>query len=106
MIKHSGIEHRLSNPYNPVGNRVNERYTSLAKQIVIKRLDGVKNEWDLYLPSVQQPNELINYSNIQPILHNQTIDSQNLEDKPKEIMDMIIPDLREKISETQKNDNT
>ncbi|EIE75880.1 hypothetical protein RO3G_00584 [Rhizopus delemar RA 99-880] len=97
MIKHSGIEHRLSNPYNPVGNRVNERYTSLAKQIVIKRLDGVKNEWDLYLPSVH---------NIQPILHNQTIDSQNLEDKPKEIMDMIIPDLREKFSETQKNDNT
>ncbi|KAG1510139.1 hypothetical protein G6F53_006908 [Rhizopus delemar] len=128
MIKHSGIEHRLSNPYNPLGNSMNERYVGLAKQIIVKRLDGVKNEWDIYLPSVQyamnckfarlhnsrpfcvmfnrQPNELIDYSNIQPILHNQTIDSQNLEDKLKDVMDIIIPGLREKISETQRNDNT
>ncbi|KAG1489982.1 hypothetical protein G6F53_013325 [Rhizopus delemar] len=106
MIKYSGIEHRLSNPYNPLGNSVNERYVGLAKQIIVKRLDGVKNEWDLYLPSVQQPNELIDYSNIQPILHNQTIDPQVLEDKLKDVMDIIIPGLREKISETQRNDNT
>lgn len=46
----------------------------------------------------KQPNGLLDYSNIQLILHNQTIDSQNLEDKMKDSMDIITSSLHEKIS--------
>ncbi len=48
--------------------------------------------------SNKQPNELLNYNNIQFILHNQTINSQNTEDKMKDVMDIIVPGVHEKIS--------
>jgi transposase InsO family protein len=31
MIKRLGIKHKLSNPYNPLGNSVNEKYIGFAK---------------------------------------------------------------------------
>jgi len=42
MIIMSGIDRRLSAPYSPMGNSVNEAYVGLAKKAIVKQLKGVK----------------------------------------------------------------
>ncbi|KAG1084703.1 hypothetical protein G6F40_014411 [Rhizopus arrhizus] len=53
LINNSGIDKRVSNPFNPLGNSVNEAFVGIAKKTIVKQLQGRKEDWDLYVPATQ-----------------------------------------------------
>jgi hypothetical protein len=53
VMKHSGIDHRLTVPYNPRANGVAEKYVGLTKNAIKKRLQGKNDSWDVYLGATQ-----------------------------------------------------
>lgn len=53
VVEYSGIDHRLVTPYHPRANGVAEKWVHTAKSVIVKRLQGKKEDWDLYVPSAQ-----------------------------------------------------
>lgn len=51
--KQCGIDHRLSSPYNPLGNAANESFVGIAKRTIVKLPEEKEEDWDLFLLSVQ-----------------------------------------------------
>jgi transposase InsO family protein len=47
LIIMSGIDRQLSLPYTPQGNAVCERFVGIAKQSIVKLLNGKHDDWDL-----------------------------------------------------------
>ena len=127
MINHLGVDKRLSNPFNPLGNSVNEAFVGIAKRTIIKQLQGRKEEWDLYLPITQYamnlkysrlhksrpytvifnkvPNDMKDYSHIKPTLRSEAVDAKMIEQKFKYVNEVVIPALSKRIKETQEADN-
>jgi putative transposase len=127
MIEMSGIDRRLSLPYSPMGNSVNEAYVGLAKRTIIKELRGKGADWDYYLNYCQyamnckyarlhksrpytvlfnrQPNGFEDYSNIKPVLHLEKTDSKLIDEKFKFVNEVVIPALSKRIKETQAHDH-
>ncbi|KAG1573082.1 hypothetical protein G6F48_013381 [Rhizopus delemar] len=123
-----GIDHRLSLPYNPLGNSTNESFVGIAKRALVKRLQGKKDEWNLFLPSIQyamnckysrlhhsrpfvlmynrQPNEFQDYSNTQSSIPNSSQQyAKALENKLDNMNNIVIPAIRNRIMTTQRIDN-
>lgn len=53
LLQMSGIDRRLSLPYSPMGNSVNEAYVGLAKRTIVKMLRGKGESWCSYLNYAQ-----------------------------------------------------
>ena len=49
----SRIDQRLITPYHPRANGVAERYVQTTIQAIRKQLQGVKADWDIYIPAIQ-----------------------------------------------------
>lgn len=127
MIEMSGIDRRLSLPYSPTGNSVNEAYVGLAKRTIIKELRGKGSDWDYYLNYCQyamnckyarlhksrpytvlfnrQPNGFEDYSNTQPKLQLEKVDSKVIDEKFKFVNEVVIPALSKRIRDTQERDH-
>ena len=53
MVQHSGVDHRLVTPWYPRSNGVAEKWVHTMKSVIVKRLQGQKQDWDLFLSSAQ-----------------------------------------------------
>ncbi|KAJ8651867.1 hypothetical protein O0I10_012560 [Lichtheimia ornata] len=49
----AGFDHRLVSPYHPRANGVAERWVQTSVGAIKKRVQGVHENWDLYVPAVQ-----------------------------------------------------
>lgn len=127
LVKSCGIDKRVSNPYNPLGNSVNEAFVGIAKKTIVKKLQGRNQDWDLYVPATQYamnlkysrlhksrpytvifnkvPNDLNDYSHIKPTLRSEAIDDKAIEKKLKYVTEVVIPSLSKRIKDTQDADN-
>ncbi|EIE87259.1 hypothetical protein RO3G_11970 [Rhizopus delemar RA 99-880] len=127
LINNSGIDKRVSNPFNPLGNSVNEAFVGIAKKTIVKQLQGRKEDWDLYVPATQYamnlkysrlhksrpytvifnkvPNDMKDYSHIKPTLRSEAVDSKAIENRLKYATEVVIPALAKRIKETQDVDN-
>lgn len=127
MIIMSGIDRRLSAPYSPMGNSVNEAYVGITKRTIIKQLKGVKHDWDLYLNCTQyainckyarlhksrpyavlfnkQPNDFIDYTNVRSTINIEKADTKAIDEKLDYVNKVVIPALSLKIKETQERDH-
>jgi transposase InsO family protein len=127
MIEMSGIDRRLSLPYSPTGNSVNEAYVGLAKRTIIKELRGKGSDWDYYLNYCQyamnckyarlhksrpytvlfnkQPNGFNDYSNTKPTLQLEEADTKKIDEKFKFVNEVVIPALSKRIKDTQERDH-
>ncbi|KAG1441978.1 hypothetical protein G6F56_011255 [Rhizopus delemar] len=128
MLQCTGIDHRLSLPYNPLGNNVAESYIGIAKKTIIKKLQGVANEWDFHVRGAQyamnckyarvhssrpfavmfnrQPNEFKDYSNVQlGDSSDLSADVQKLEEKIGHMNNIVIPSLRKRMEERRQVDH-
>jgi putative transposase len=127
MVEMSGIDRRLSLPYSPTGNSVNEAYVGLAKRTIIKELRGKGSDWDYYLNYCQyamnckyarlhksrpytvlfnrQPNGFNDYSNTKPILQLEEADTKKIDEKFKFVNEVVIPALSKRIKDTQERDH-
>jgi transposase InsO family protein len=127
MIEMSGIDRRLSLPYSPTGNSVNEAYVGLAKRTIVKELRGKGADWDYYLNYCQyamnckyarlhksrpytvlfnrQPNGFEDYSNTKPVLQLEETDTKMIDEKFKFVNEVVIPALSKRIRDTQERDH-
>ena len=53
LTKNAGIDHRLVTPYHPRANGIAERSVQTAKRMLFKLFNGIKHEWDIFVPFVQ-----------------------------------------------------
>jgi transposase InsO family protein len=127
LIILSGIDRRLSLPYNPLGNSVTERYVGTAKMGIVKMLKGKYDDWDLYLNCVQlamnfkyskihksrpysivfnkQPNGFTDYSKVKPTLSTEKADTRLLDERLAFAQNVVIPEIAKLMRETQAKDH-
>jgi transposase InsO family protein len=127
LLQMSGIDRRLSLPYSPMGNSVNEAYVGLAKRTIVKMLRGKGEAWCSYLNYAQyclnvryarlhksrpyavlfnrQPNEFQDYTKVTPTLRMEKAENKIIDEKYKFVQEILIPALSERIKETQKRDH-
>ena len=121
LLDNCGIDLRLLTPYNPKGNGVCETKVKAMKNIIIKRLHGKKDDWDLFLPAAQlsinnkiaklhnsrpfalffarQPNLWQDYRHLNATEANNTL---HFNDKREENMSkIVIPAIRERMNAVQ-----
>lgn len=101
----SGVDRRLSLPYSPMGNSVNEAYVGLAKRTIVKMLCRKSESWCSYLNYVQyclnvryaplhksrsyailfnrQPNEFQDYTKATPTLRMKKAENKIIDEKCK-----------------------
>lgn len=53
MLKISGIEDRVTLPFNPRANGITEIKVKLVKQVIFKQLDGLLSSWSRFIASTQ-----------------------------------------------------
>ena len=53
LIKLYGIDHRLITPYHPQANGLVERTNKEVGRGLKKQLEGAKDRWNEYLPTIQ-----------------------------------------------------
>ena len=53
LAESAGFEHRLVTPYHPRANGVAERWVQTSVMGIKKRVQGVEQDWDIYVPSTQ-----------------------------------------------------
>lgn len=126
ILEHLHVDKRLSNCYNPYGNSTTEAYIKSSKAYLMKRFKGCDDQWDLYLNSTmialnykysrlhntrpftaqffRSPNIFGDFRDVKPI-SSKDFNPDLLEAKIKEVQDIIIPALREKIESTQLKDH-
>ncbi|KAL0582208.1 hypothetical protein ABG067_007978, partial [Albugo candida] len=126
IFEHLHIDHRLSNPYNPTGNAIAEAFVKQTKLYLMKRFYGADDQWDKYLnacmiglnmkysrlhntrPFTAQffraPNMFGDINQVEPF-SSKSINPALIEAKIREVQDMIIPALRQKIEERQLKDH-
>jgi hypothetical protein len=123
----SGIEPKVSLPFNPLGNSVCERFVGIAKNSIVKLLNGKHDSWDLYLNSVQlamnskysklhksrpyaivfnrQPNGFEDYSKVKHTLSTEKADVKLIDDRLAFAQEVVIPEIAKLIKETQDKDH-
>lgn len=127
IVKYSGIEQRLSLPYQPTGNAVCESAVKRAKKLIVKMLKGYEESWDLYCYGTayvlnnirsrlhhmkpfevmynRKANDLKDYSDIAPYFPEGEINIEELKAKMKLIDKIIVPAIKEQVAHTQRKDN-
>ncbi|KAG1385767.1 hypothetical protein G6F59_017214 [Rhizopus arrhizus] len=48
-----GYDHRFITPLHPSANGLSERFVQTVKKLLAKSTNGVGNDWDEFLPSIQ-----------------------------------------------------
>ncbi|KAG1253092.1 hypothetical protein G6F66_015146 [Rhizopus arrhizus] len=48
-----GYDHRFITPLHPSANGLSERFVQTVKKLLAKSTNGVGNDWDDFLPSIQ-----------------------------------------------------
>jgi hypothetical protein len=124
VVKHCGIDHRLTLPYNPRANGVAEKWVGTVKRTLVKQLEGNKADWEKYLPAVQlainckyasihgsrpfsimfarEPNDLKDYSQVESTSSEPSTENNNA--ILKRINDMsriIVPIIKDRSITTQ-----
>ena len=119
----AGIDHRLVTPYHPRANGVAEKWVHTAKEIINKRLNGAKKDWDIYVPSTQlamnckyaslhnsrpfalmfarQPNDFQDFREVTIDEDHSIPDAPNTIDRIEQMENIVFPAIREKIQAVQ-----
>jgi transposase InsO family protein len=123
VVQESKIDHRLVLPYNPRANGVAEAWVKTIKNTLYKRLEGCKEDWEDYLPSVQlavnckysslhgsrpyslmfarQPNDFQDYSKVQSAIHKPKSENSNaLVKRIKDMSQVVMPIIKERVLAT------
>ncbi|CEP06962.1 hypothetical protein, partial, partial [Parasitella parasitica] len=128
ILKHAGVENRASLPFTPQGNACCEAAVKSAKTVIMKMLQGRKEDWDLYVNGTalclnihrtrlhgmrpftvmfhREPNEFKDYSDLKPVFPDKDIDVEAFKKKLDMIDRIIVPAIRDQILQTQKKDST
>ena len=53
MLTQMGTQHRLSTPYHPRGNGLAENHVKASMELIKKKIQGNKHNWDDHVPMVQ-----------------------------------------------------
>jgi len=128
ILKHAGVENRASLPFSPQGNGCCEAAVKTSKTIIMKMLEGRREDWDLYIDGTalclnihrtrlhgmrpftvmfhREPNEFKDYTHLTPVLPEQDIDVEAFKQKLDMIDRIIVPAIRDQIMKTQKKDST
>ncbi|KAG2228613.1 hypothetical protein INT48_000427, partial [Thamnidium elegans] len=126
VLTHLGVDHRLSLAYTPNSNGTNEAYVHSTKRTLIKKLQGVKSQWDTLLPATQlalnlkvsrlhhstpfavmfnrRANDFSNHTNVNPNFDQSSINSDAIAAKFKTVNEYLIPALTKRIQTTQAKD--
>ncbi|KAL9536758.1 hypothetical protein MBANPS3_012388 [Mucor bainieri] len=94
----SGIDHRLSLSYNPLGNSVSESFIKLF----VARLHKSRPYTLLFN---RQPNGLADYSKVQFSKRLEKADDKIIDKRYRFVQDVLIPAISKRILETQKTDH-
>ncbi|KAG2189718.1 hypothetical protein INT46_002651, partial [Mucor plumbeus] len=128
ILKHAGVENRASLPFTPQGNSCCEAAVKSTKTIIMKMLEGRREDWDLYIDGTalclnihrsrlhgmrpftvmfhREPNEFKDYTDLQPVLPDKEIDVEAFKKKLDLIDRIVVPAIRDQILQTQKKDST
>jgi len=127
MMDISGIDHRLSLFYNPLGNSVSEAFIKTCKITTIKLLKDKRDQWEHYIPWVnycinvkyarlhksrpytllfnRQPNGLTDYSKVEYSKRLEKADGRLIDKRYRFVQDVLIPAISKRIVDTQNADH-
>ncbi|KAK4515594.1 uncharacterized protein ATC70_010545 [Mucor velutinosus] len=127
MMDISGIDHRLSLGYNPLGNSVSESFIKICKLTTIKLLKGKRDQWEHFIPWVnycinvkyarlhksrpytllfnRQPNGLADYSKVDYSKRLEKADNRLIDKRYRFVQDVLIPAISKRIVDTQNADH-
>lgn len=124
ITEESGIDHRLTLPYNPRANGLAEKWVGTIKNALVKRLEENKADWELHLPAVQlainckyaalhgsrpfsimfarEPNDFKDYRSVKSASHKPRSENSNAILKHiKDMSETIVPIIKARSEATQ-----